>query len=263
MPVPSLLLIHGAATGAWVWDLWRRELGALGWQVNVLDLRGHGRSMPTDLSAVTLEDYVADAASVTVQIEAAQGVHPIVGGWGMGGLIAMMYAQEHAATTALFLVDSMTPGEVRKADIDTVRKYSGAILSPETFGIHPDDRERSRPALFDLEDDEIDAFLSKAAGAEESGIAFRQGLRGVSIRADSIACPTLVLSPGANEAGAEGNRLLSEYLKAELLGVPGVGHWGIVCHGSAVAEAATTADRWLRRVVELSGESSARREGDR
>ena len=144
MPTPSLLLIHGAATGAWVWDLWRRELAALGWQVNVLDLRGHGRSMPTDLATVTMEDYVADVASVTVQIEAAQGIHPILGGWSLGGMVAMMYAAEHPETPGLLLIDPMIPAEIGKAEMETVRRFSGSILTPETFGLYANDSRRSR-----------------------------------------------------------------------------------------------------------------------
>ena len=50
MAYPSLLLVHGAANGAWVWDAWRAALKALGWEVNVLDLRGHGRSLPVDMN---------------------------------------------------------------------------------------------------------------------------------------------------------------------------------------------------------------------
>ncbi len=263
MATPSLLLIHGAATGAWVWDLWRRELGALGWQVNVLDLRGHGRSMPIDLSAVTMEDYVADVASVTVQIEAAQGIHPIIGGWSLGGMVAQMYAAQHPETPALMLLDSMVPGEVWKADIETVRRYSGSILTPEAFGIYTDDRERSRSVLFDLDDGELDSYLAKCAGAEESGVAFRQALRGISIPPDAIACPKLVIAPGGDSAGAEGNRKLVDYLGAELLDVPDASHWGIVCHGAAVAAASPGVDRWLRGVVDSLPASSAGREGDR
>src|SRR3990172_69799 len=70
MAAPSILLVHGAANGAWVWDAWRRHLGRLGWVVNVLDLRGHGRSLPIDLAQVTMEDYVADLSSVTRHIAA-------------------------------------------------------------------------------------------------------------------------------------------------------------------------------------------------
>ena len=256
MPAPSLLLIHGAATGAWVWDLWRRELGSLGWQVNVLDLRGHGRSMPADLSTVTMEDYVADVASVTLQIEAAQGVHPVIGGWSMGGMVAMMYAMQHAETPALILLDSMVPAEIWKADIDTVRKYGGALLTPVAFGIHAEDRERSRPALFDLDDSELDSYLANCAGAEESGLAFRQALRGISIPAGSILAPALVVSGGADGAGLDGNRKLADYLDGELLNVPGMGHWGIVCHGPAVADVAPEVSRWLQKIADSTGAGS-------
>ena len=59
MPYPSLLFVHGAASGAWVWATWRRHLRPFGWMTNVLDLRGHGLSLPMDFTTVTMEDYVA------------------------------------------------------------------------------------------------------------------------------------------------------------------------------------------------------------
>ena len=249
MATPSLLLIHGAATGAWIWDLWRPELRAKGWQVNVLDLRGHGRSMPADLATVTMEDYVADVASVTIQIEAAQGVHPMIGGWGLGGMVAMMYAAQHPETSALMLFDPMVPAELSKADMDTVRRFAGGILTPESFGIYPDDRERSRQVLFDLSEDELDAYLTRCAGAEESGIAFRQVLRGVSIPPGAIASPSLVIAPDADVASVDVNRRLAAHLGGELLSVSDAGHWGIVCHAGAVAQAVPGVDRWLRGVA--------------
>ena len=48
MARPPILFIHGAANGAWVWQFWQREMRALGWDANVMDLRGHGLSMPAD-----------------------------------------------------------------------------------------------------------------------------------------------------------------------------------------------------------------------
>lgn len=259
MPTPSLLLVHGAATGAWVWDAWRRELGALGWQVNVIDLRGHGRSLPTDLATVTMEDYVADLASVTVQIERAQGVHPVIGGWSLGGMVAMMYAVQHHETSGLVLWDPMLPKELAKAGADTVRRFAGAILTPETFGIHPDDRERSRRVLHDLTDEELDAYLQHVEGAEESGIAFRQVLRGISVPAGSISCPSLVLAPSVAEGDDDRNQRLSEHLQSDLVRVPISGHWGIVCHAEAVATAAPEVDRWLRTTGMPANDSWNRR----
>ena len=85
MAYPSILLVHGGITAAWIWDLWRERLGRLGWEVNVLDLRGHGHSLPVDFSTITMQDYVADVESVADQIARARGRLPIVGGWAMGG----------------------------------------------------------------------------------------------------------------------------------------------------------------------------------
>jgi pimeloyl-ACP methyl ester carboxylesterase len=259
MATPSVLLIHGAATGAWIWDLWRDELRAKDWQVNVLDLRGHGRSMPADLATVTMEDYVADVASVTEQIEAAQGVHPLVGGWGLGGMVAMMYGAQHPEASALMLFDPMTPAELGKADMETVRRFAGGVLTPESFGIYPDDRERSREVLFDLSEEELGAYLGRCAGVEESGIAVRQILRGISIPSGVIKSPSLVVSPDADIASVEVNRRLAEHLGGDMLNVSDAGHWGIVCHAEAVAFAAAEADAWLRRVAV---DEDLRREGE-
>jgi len=252
MALPSLLFVHGAASGAWVWDTWRRQLALLGWQVNILDLRGHGHSMPADLATVTLEDYVADVASVTVQIERAQGVHPIVGGWSMGGMVAMMYAVQHPETPALVLLEPSPPLETGgKTPIETVRRFAGEVVRPEQLGLYPDDPARSREALFDLDEAELLDFLARTRGAEESGLAFRQGLRGVSIPAGAITCPTLILYGDTQTRPdiAVQNRALAAHLGGAVMGVPGAGHWGIVCHGRAVAEAAPAVDRWLRRVA--------------
>ncbi|HEX5140242.1 MAG TPA: alpha/beta hydrolase [Dehalococcoidia bacterium] len=251
MTRPSLLLIHGAASGAWVWDLWRRNLGELDWQVNVLDLRGHGRSLSTDLSAVTMEDYVADIASVTTQIERAQGIHPIVGGWSMGGMLAMMYAKDHPETSAIMLLEPTNPKEIAgRAPAEVQRKFAGSTLSPESFGVFSDDAERSREVLFDLTDDEVTGFLTHSQGALESGIAFRQNLRGISIPEGSIASPCMVVygdTEGRQDARDWG-MALAAHLHGEALPVPGAGHWGLVAHEETVKTLAPAVDRWLRSV---------------
>ncbi|HEY7269293.1 MAG TPA: alpha/beta hydrolase [Dehalococcoidia bacterium] len=251
MPQPSLLLIHGAATGAWIWDTWRSELRALGWQVNVLDVRGHGRSLPIDLSVTTIEDYVADVASVTAQIEVAQGAHPVIGGWGLGGLVALLYAAAQAATPALVLLSPDAPVEVAgRSSPDAVRAAAGGVLGPEAFGIFSADPERSREALFDLTDSEMARVMDLAAGAQESGIAWRQVLRGVSVTANAVKSPALVLYGDEEpEPQKQHSRSLAVFLAGESVSVPGVGRWGLVASGAAVAAAAPSIDAWLRRVL--------------
>ena len=216
----------------------------------MLDLRGHGRSLPADLTTVTLEDYLADIASVTVQIERAQGVHPIIGGWSMGGLLAQMYARDHPETPALLLFDSIAPVEVTgRALAEEQRKFAGAVLTPETFGIFSEDPARSRETLFDLTDDELAAYLANVHNAEESGIAFRQTLRGISVAAEAITMPSLVIGVGGSDSPEHQteNEALAQYLGCEMVSMAGVGHWGVVYHDDAVAEAAPAVDAWLRR----------------
>lgn len=61
----ELVLIHGAAHGAWCWDLVLPELAALGVPAHALDLPGHGqdRTPPTE---ITLDLY---AAAVLARID--------------------------------------------------------------------------------------------------------------------------------------------------------------------------------------------------
>jgi pimeloyl-ACP methyl ester carboxylesterase len=249
MAMPSLLCVHGAASGAWVWDSWRKHLGALGWQVNVIDLRGHGRSLPVDLSEVTMEDYLADLESVTPQIAAATGEHPVLFGWSMGGLVALMYAAKHEETPALVLFSPGAPVEVRgKASIEELRKIPSGPFGPEFLGIYPDDREKSFEMLSDLTDEELTSFLTNSRGQQESGFAMRERDRGISIAPGAIRCPALVVYGEAEITPMqEQARRLAIYLAADTVTMPGARHWGIVYHDMAVAEAAPVVDRWLRK----------------
>jgi len=254
VPHPSILLIHGGATAAWLWDAWRAHLGPLGWEVNVLDLRGHGRSLPVDMATVTVDDYVGDVASVAAQIAAARGAHPIVGGWSMGGLIAMLYAASQPQTPGLLLIAPTPPLEVAgRARPEAVRQTPSSAFGPEVYGLYPDDIEASRDALHDLTDAEAAALLDQVRGAEESGLARRQRRRGVPLAVGAVRCPSLVVF-GESDRRFEPalQRRLAIYLGGDALPVPLTGHWGIVCHETAVATATAGVDAWLRRNVSLA-----------
>jgi pimeloyl-ACP methyl ester carboxylesterase len=251
VPYPSILLIHGGITGAWIWDLWRDRLGDLGWQVNVLDLRGHGRSLPVDFATITMEDYVADVASVTSQIAAAQGRHPIIGGWAMGGLVAMMHAASEPDVSGLLLFAPSPPLEVAgRGDPDVVRRTPAGPFGPEGYGLHAGDLEASRTALHDLTDEEARGVLAGVRGAEESGMARRQRRRGVSLTPGAIRAPSLVVfGEGDAHFPPEYQRSLAIFLAGDAVAVPGAGHWGIVCHEEAVSATAPRVDAWLRANV--------------
>ncbi len=253
MARPPLLFVHGALTGAWIWDTWREQLERLGWEAIVIDLRGHGRSLPADFTSVTIDDYLHDLESVVPQVAAARQQQPVVAGWGIGGLLAMLYAAAHQETPALVLLSPPPPLEVAgRASPELVRQVPPGPFGPEQDGLYPDDREASRAALFDLGDAEVDRALLNLKGAQESGFACRQVLRGISVAPGAIRCPALVLY-GEEDAcrPPEQNRRLAAYLGAEQIGVAGAGLWGIVCHEEAVIAAAAALDAWLRSHLEV------------
>jgi pimeloyl-ACP methyl ester carboxylesterase len=248
-PRPSILLVHGGLTGAWIWDAWRAELGGLGWEVNVLDLRGHGRSLPVDMGMVTMDDYAADVAAVAEQVAAARGAYPLVGGWAMGGLVAMLHAAAEPRTPGLLLFAPTPPLEVGgRAEPEVVRQTPSGPFGPEVYGLFPDDAAASKATLHDLTETEAAAVLEGVRGAEESGLARRQRKRGVSLAAGAVRCEALIVFGEADrEVTPEIYRRLAIYLGSDALPVPEAGHWGIVCHAAAVASAASGVDRWLRR----------------
>ena len=250
MAYPALLFVHGAANAAWIWDAWRRQLRPFGWEANVLDLRGHGRSLPVDFTTVTMDNYVEDVESVTAQI-ATQSRAPVLAGWGMGGLVAMMYAMKHPETPALMLLSPSPPAEVadRASPVERRRTPPGAY-GPELYGIDPSDPASARAAQPDLSDAEAAQAIASLTGALESGVARHQRLRGVSVPAGAITCPVLVIH-GEEDAyfPPDLNEKLAYDLNADRFVVPEAGHWGIVYHESAVAAAAMHASGWLRRVL--------------
>ncbi len=252
MPFPPLLFIHGAANGAWVWQFWREHMSNLGWDANVLDLRGHGRSMPVDFSLVTMEDYVADVESVASRMAAAQRDHPVVIGWSMGGLVALMYAAGHPETPALVVLAPSPPQQVAgRGSAEEMRGIPAGPFGPEVYGVYPDDPARSREALFDLTDDEVRTVLDSSLGAQESGFARRQRKRGVSVAAGAVRCPSLVVyGESDRHFPPDLNRRLALLLGGDTLAVAGTGHWGLVYHEAAVAETAPKLDAWLRDVLD-------------
>ena len=85
---PPVVLVHGAANSAAVWTLWQQGLTDAGWASHAIDLRGHGANPPLDLSHTTMADYADDVR----RFAAGLGAQPVVIGWSMGGLVAIMVA---------------------------------------------------------------------------------------------------------------------------------------------------------------------------
>jgi pimeloyl-ACP methyl ester carboxylesterase len=192
---------------------------------------------------------VSDLESVAGQIAAAQGKHPIVGGWSMGGLVAMMYAAQ-AEVPALLLFAPSPPLEVQgKATLQELRATPLAPFGPELYGVHAGDIEASRAAMPDLSDDEIARVLERSAAATESGLARRQRKSGISV--PSVKGPSLTIY-GDQDAAIDPahSRKVAAHLGGDSMMLPGAGHWGIVYSERMVGVLAPGVDRWLRMTLE-------------
>ena len=226
---------------------------ALAWEANVLDLRGHGMSMPVDFESVTMEDYVSDVESVKPQIEARFGLPPVLIGWSMGGLVATMCAAKHQEMPALVLLEPSPPEQVQgRATAAELREIPITPIGPQDYGLFPDDPAASGPALYGLTETEVSAVLEHSRGAQESGLARRQRKGGISIAAGAVRCPALVVyGKHGNGFAGEMSRRTALFLGAQALSMGYVSHWGLVYSEVIVEKAAPQVDEWLRKVLKV------------
>src|SRR5712664_3353246 len=100
-----ILLLHGLASAARIWDLVAPLLAERGYLVTALDQRGHGQSDKPDNGydfASIVEDDTIAARSLGIE-------RPIVVGHSWGASVALQYAAAHSDNiTALVLVDGGT-----------------------------------------------------------------------------------------------------------------------------------------------------------
>jgi pimeloyl-ACP methyl ester carboxylesterase len=141
---PPIILIHGAANSSGVWIYWQEVLSHLGWSSYALDLRGHGASGATDLSDTRMSDYADDVRTLVRELPRP----PVLVGWSMGGLVAMMAAAGGSATACVGLAPSV-PALSRDASLPLRRGTFG----PEEYGIVSRDPAQ-QPAMPDLDQDE-------------------------------------------------------------------------------------------------------------
>lgn len=224
---PRAVLVHGAASGPWVFDAWRPRWA--GFDVRTPDLQARG-----DLATTTMADYVRLVEHAAWDAEPGtgpgteRGTQPgtapqpgdappvVVVGWSMGGLVAMMAAARRAPA-ALVVVEPSVPAEVG--------------------GFHP-----SVP----LDEGTYGAEVYGAVAADnqsrrESLLARSERKRGISV--PSLPCPTLVLA--GRDYADERSRPVAERYGATLREYPRLGHAELVTD-PAVADDVVA---WVRAVL--------------
>ena len=105
---PSLLFVHGAFCGGWVWsEHFLPFLAELGWHGIAVSLRGHGESGGRkQLDRFGVADYVADVASAAAGLDRP----PVVVGHSMGGVVAQHFVRKHGASGLALLAPASLAG---------------------------------------------------------------------------------------------------------------------------------------------------------
>ncbi len=183
------MLVHGAASGPWVFDAWGDTFSEL--ELEAVDLHAG-----LNIAEASMSNYVKIAERAADWLPRPLGVC----GWSMGGLVAML-AVNHARPDWLVLLEPSPPAEVQRVD-RTVGPRSGTYAGESAYGTFPAG-VRSRP---------------------ESSLARAERKRGLSVA--QLDCPTLVVY--GHEFADERGRAVARYYGAEELSLPALDHWELV-----------------------------------
>jgi pimeloyl-ACP methyl ester carboxylesterase len=192
----SLLLVHGAGSGPWIFDPWPASFPNL--DVRAIDLHEH-----LDISRASMNDYADRLVEAATELPAPVSIC----GWSMGGLVAMLAASRlPIAPHSLILIESSPPGEIQ--------------------GFQPEQELESRSGTFNPQS-VYGAFPAGLHARPESLLARAERKRGISV--PSLPCPSLVVY-GDDFPDDRGRRLARLY-GSEIRSFPGLDHWDLVFDG--------------------------------
>jgi pimeloyl-ACP methyl ester carboxylesterase len=122
---PPLLFVHGAWSGAWMWEEHFLDwFAARGFDVFAPSLRHHGGSeCAQPLRWIRVEDYVEDVARAAATI----GRKPVIVGHSMGGLVVQRYLERHDALGTALLC-SVPPTGITRCSLRVARHHPVAML---------------------------------------------------------------------------------------------------------------------------------------
>ena len=238
---PPLLLVHGALCGSWMWSSFATFFAERGWEAHAMNFRGHYTSDVADLSETSMRDY-ADDIGVAVR---NLGRPPVLVGWGIGALAAMLYAERNRTLGLVLLAPSPPAAALPRHPSELELKAVPGVYDASWWGwIQPP--ERLREMMPDMTEDEVEKVQEMLAGARESGRARRERMRGVEVDAGRIEVPALVIGAGRDDVihPSEARRT------ADLLGAvyeyfPSASHFGLVMGSETWPQVAGSVLGWL------------------
>ena len=185
----SLVLVHGAGSGPWVFDGWAESFPGI--RVVAVDLH-----QGLDVSRASLEDYARNVVVATADLPRPMALC----GWSMGGLVVLLAALE-LAPHSVILLEASAPAEVQGFN-PHLGVTDGAFDPEAVYGAFPDGIRARR----------------------ESARARAQRKRGISI--PNLPCPSVVVY--GDSFPTERGMLLARRYGSETLAFPGLDHWDLV-----------------------------------
>lgn len=185
----TLVLVHGAGSGPWVFDGWQESFQRV-------DLVPVDLQEDLDPGSASMHDYADRVTAVSHQ----PGNPVALCGWSMGGLVALM-AAEATDCNALILIEPSPPAEVQGFLPDALIEHG--TFDPEVV---------------------YGAFPSGISSRPESTLARGERKRGISV--PNVRCPTLVIS--GDEFMEERGLPVAALYEAEHAHFPGLSHWDLV-----------------------------------
>jgi pimeloyl-ACP methyl ester carboxylesterase len=238
---PPLLLVHGALTGSWLWAGFAAYFAERGWEAHAMNLRGHYTSDLADLETTSMHDYADDIGIAVRQL----GRPPVVIGWGIGALTALLYAEQHPVLGLVLLAPSPPAAALPRRPLAHELRLVPDVYDAHWWGwIAP--MERLRNWMPDMSEDDLSKMQELLEGALESGSARRERMLGVEVDTTRIGAPTLVIGAGLDDVvhPTEARRT------ADLLGAtyeyfPAASHFGLVMGSESWPEVAGSVLGWL------------------
>ncbi len=137
---PSIIMVHGAFCGGWVFDAFRQPFEAAGHPVLAPDLRGHGAGdRPGEVGGLSMADYASDTVGLCRRVAEAEGSAPILLGHSMGGLVAQMAARRAPVSALVLLAPSAPWGVFGSSLEEAVTAAALPVVAPTPFSpVDPD-----------------------------------------------------------------------------------------------------------------------------
>ncbi len=183
---------------------------------------------------------MADYADDVVTLARTLRQPPILVGWSMGGLVAIMAAAASAARACVGLAPS-TPARAVDASVPLRRGVFGA----EEYGIVGRDPDH-QPAMADL--DRAERVIALESLGQESRYARDERKAGVMV---DVLCPMLIVT-GTTDTQWPRERYDDLHVSADHISIDGASHWGLVLNRSLLPGIASAVSGWLDKRV-MSG----------